>query len=187
MEKKLLRSKYRFLRAELDDAALDSGSLAIANQCLQLNIWDYRYFHVFLPIASKREVNTEYLLHAIMGRDKCPVISRSDFAMLHMHHYILDEETIIKSNSYGIPEPQNGRELDPESIDVIFVPLLAYDKRGHRVGYGKGFYDIFLSKCRPGAVKIGLSMFGPEDEIADVSESDVRLDFCVTPDAIHKF
>ncbi len=187
MEKKLLRSKYRFLRAELDDAALEEGSLAIANQCLKLDVWDYGYFHLFMPIKGKREVNTDYLLQAIMGRDKCPVISRSDFDMLHMHHYLLDEDTIIKPNSHGIPEPQNGHEIDPRQIDVIFVPLLAYDKRGHRVGYGKGFYDIFLSKCRPQAVKIGLSMFEPEEEISDIAEGDVRLDYCVTPNAIYKF
>ncbi len=187
MEKKQLRAKYRFLRAELDDDTLDSGSLAIANGCLRLDIWEKQYFHVFLPIAGKREINTEYILQAIMGRDKCPVISKSDFGMRHMHHYILEEETVIRPNPYGIPEPQNGVEIDPAAIDVIFVPLLAYDKRGHRVGYGKGFYDIFLARCRPDAVKIGLSMFGPEEEISDTGDDDIRLDYCVTPDAIHKF
>ena len=187
MEKKLLRAKYKFLRKELDDIAIESGSLGIANQCLKLPIWDNRFFHIFLPIHGKREVNTEYLLQAIQGKDKNAVISRSDFEMRHMHHYILDDDTLIKPNSYGIPEPQNGREVAEEALDVIFVPLLAYDSRGHRVGYGKGFYDIFLAACRPYAVKVGLSLFGPEDRIEDAQEHDIRLDYCVTPDAIHKF
>jgi 5-formyltetrahydrofolate cyclo-ligase len=67
------------------------------------------------------------------------------------------------------------------------VPLLAYDKHGNRVGYGKGFYDNFLSKCKPETIKIGLSFFPPEDKIDDVSENDVNLDFCVTPEGIISF
>ena len=60
-------------------------------------------------------------------------------------------------------------------------------KKGHRVGYGKGFYDKFLSECKPDAIKIGLSFFEPEELITDVFESDVKLDYCVTPNSIHAF
>ena len=70
---------------------------------------------------------------------------------------------------------------------MVFVPLLAYDKQGNRVGYGKGFYDNFLSKCKPETIKIGLSFFPPEEKIKDVSESDVKLDFCVTPEEVFRF
>ena len=70
---------------------------------------------------------------------------------------------------------------------MVFVPLLAYDKNGNRVGYGKGFYDNLLTKCREDVVKIGLSFFEPEDSISDVSAADVRLDFCVTPFGISSF
>ena len=70
---------------------------------------------------------------------------------------------------------------------MVFVPLLAFDKKGHRVGYGKGFYDKFLSECKPDAIKIGLSFFEPEELITDVFESDVKLDYCVTPNSIHAF
>ncbi|MDP5026727.1 MAG: 5-formyltetrahydrofolate cyclo-ligase, partial [Flavobacterium sp.] len=85
------------------------------------------------------------------------------------------------------PEPIDGLEVPDAKIDVVFVPLLAYDKQGNRVGYGKGFYDNFLNKCKPETIKIGLSFFPPEEKIDDVSESDVKLDFCVTPDAIFSF
>ena len=70
---------------------------------------------------------------------------------------------------------------------MVFVPLLAYDKQGNRVGYGKGFYDNFLSKCKPETIKIGLSFFPPEDKIDDVFESDVKLNFCVTDSQIFEF
>ena len=74
-----------------------------------------------------------------------------------------------------------------EMIDVVFVPLLAYDKQGNRVGYGKGFYDKFLSECKPNVVKIGLSFFEPEELIEDVFENDVKLDFCVSSNTILSF
>ena len=72
-------------------------------------------------------------------------------------------------------------------IDVVFVPLLAFDTNGNRVGYGKGFYDKFLSQCQPETIKIGLSFFEAEEEIADVYQDDIRLDYCVTPNKIYDF
>lgn len=77
--------------------------------------------------------------------------------------------------------------MPTSKIDVVFVPLLAYDNKGNRVGYGKGFYDHFLSECREDVVKIGLSFFEPEEAIEDVSATDIRLDYCVTPMTVYNF
>jgi 5-formyltetrahydrofolate cyclo-ligase len=66
-------------------------------------------------------------------------------------------------------------------IDLVFIPLLACDLQGNRVGYGKGFYDRFLSKCRYDVKKIGLSFFDPVDKIEDVNVFDIPLDECITP------
>ena len=66
--------------------------------------------------------------------------------------------------------------MAPSEIDVVLVPLLCSDGQGYRVGYGKGFYDRFLVKCRPDCRKIGLSYFPPVDRIEDVTESDVKMD-----------
>ena len=104
-----------------------------------------------------------------------------------MSHFLLTDNTKIKKNEYNIPEPVNGLEVPVSMIEVVFVPLLAFDKKGHRVGYGKGFYDQFLAECRPETIKIGLSFFEAEDQIEDVFESDVQLDYCVTPSKIYTF
>ena len=85
------------------------------------------------------------------------------------------------------PEPVDGVEIPSTKIDVVFVPLLAFDEKGNRAGYGKGFYDAFLSECKPDAIKIGLSFFESEELITDVFEGDVKLDYCVTPNSIHSF
>lgn len=185
--KDFLRDKYRKLREELTPESTVEKSLLIANQLVSLPIWENQYFHVYLPIVSKKEVDTEYILHILAGKDKEIVISKSDFSTHQMTHFLLTDSTKITTNKHGIPEPQNGLEVPVSKIDVVFVPLMAYDNRGHRVGYGKGFYDRFLAECRNETIKIGLSFFAPESELMDILESDVQLDYCVTPEKIFKF
>lgn len=187
MLKKELRLKYKNERKKLSFDEIQLLSLEIANLCLSLPIWDKTYFHLFLPIETHKEINTEFLLQILAGRDKEVVISQSDFDTLKMKHFLLTDNTKIKNNAYGIPEPMDGLEVPVSKIEVVFVPLLAYDKSGHRVGYGKGFYDIFLSECKPELIKIGLSYFDPEDTITDITENDIRLNYCVTPEGIFEF
>jgi 5-formyltetrahydrofolate cyclo-ligase len=187
MLKKALRTKYKALRNELSEIEIEERSLAIANEILKLPIWDKTYFHVFLPIEEQKEVNTEFILHLLSGKDKEIVISKSDFATREMTHFLLTDNTKIKKNEYNIPEPVDGLEVPASKIDVVFIPLLAFDKKGNRVGYGKGFYDKFLSHCKPETLKIGLSFFEPEELIEDVFGSDVLLDYCVTPSGVYEF
>ena len=185
--KKELRNQYKTLRSQLSEAKIEAQSLKIANQLLQLPVWDKTYFHIFLPMAAQKEVNTEFILHLLAGKDKEIILSRSDFQTRDMAHFLLTDSTKIVQTSYGIPEPVAGIEVSTAKIQVVFVPLLAYDQTGHRVGYGKGFYDKFLGACPPETLKIGLSFFAPEERISDVFQEDVRLDYCVTPDKIWDF
>lgn len=187
MLKKELRQKYKTLRQELSEEQIEEKSLAVANRLLSLDIWDKTYFHLFLTIERHKEIQTEFVLQILVGKDKEIVVSKSDFATGEMTHFLLTENTKFINNDYGIPEPVNGLEVPVSKIDVVFVPLLAYDKKGNRVGYGKGFYDRFLQKCRPDVIKIGLSFFEPEEQIKDISLDDVKLDFCVTPDGVYGF
>lgn len=194
MDKKEARKKSKEARKLISQEEIEDKSLAIANQLLRMDtvpsgrlVWDKLYYHLFLTIEEQKEINTEYILQILAGKDKEIVISKCEFATLGMTHFLLTDNTKIKKNSYNVPEPVDGLEVPDAKIDVVFVPLLAYDKQGNRVGYGKGFYDNFLSKCKPETIKIGLSFFPPEEKIEDVSESDVKLDFCVTPEEIIKF
>lgn len=187
MLKKELRQKYKALRNQLSENELEEKSLAVANRILILPIWEKIYFHIFLPITEQKEVNTEFILHLLSGKDKEIIVSKADFATLKLTHFLLTDNTKIKKNEHNIPEPIDGIEVPSIKIDVVFVPLLAFDKKGHRVGYGKGFYDNFLSECKPDVIKIGLSFFEPEELITDIFEGDIKLDYCVTPDSIHTF
>jgi 5-formyltetrahydrofolate cyclo-ligase len=186
MEKNTLRLKYKKLRENLSEESIEEMSLQIANQALKLPIWDKTYYHIFLPILAKKEVNTEYLLHILQGKDKSIIVSKADFDSGEMKHFLLQENTVLKTSEYGIPEPVSGIEISPEIIEIIFVPLLAYDQNGHRIGYGKGFYDRFLKKCSPHAIFMGLSFFEAEPEIFS-AVTDIPLNFCITPKKIIDF
>ncbi|GGD21564.1 5-formyltetrahydrofolate cyclo-ligase [Flavobacterium orientale] len=187
MNKKEIRKKYKDLRSLISTEELEEKSLAIANLLLKLAIWQKNYYHLFLSIEKQKEINTACILQILAGKDKEIVISKSDFETGKMIHFLLTDNTKIKLNDYGIPEPIDGLEVPTSKIDVVFVPLLAFDKNGHRVGYGKGFYDRFLSECKPETIKVGLSFFAPETAIADFDERDIRLNYCVTPEEIYSF
>ena len=187
MYKKELRQKYKALRHELSLEEIETNSLSIANKLLQLDIWDRLYFHLFLTIEEQKEINTEFILQVLAGKDKEIVVAKTDFNSIQMTHYLLTDNTKFKKNEYNIPEPVDGIEVPVSKIDVVFVPLLAFDTYGNRVGYGKGFYDKFLSQCQPETIKIGLSFFEAEEEIVDVYTDDIRLDYCVTPNKIYTF
>lgn len=185
--KSKLREKYTSLRKDLSAEDIEVQSLEVANNLLSLPIWDKEYYHLFLTISKKREIETDPMLHILQGKDKNIVISKSDFSTRRMKNFLLTDSTIIKRNNWNIPEPVDGIEVPPSKIDVVFVPLLAFDKAGHRVGYGKGFYDIFLAECRGDVIKVGLSFFEAEERIPGLLTSDVALDFCVTPFKTYRF
>ncbi len=187
MTKSELRQYYKQLRKKLSQDQIEDLSLQISNQLLSLSIWEKSFYHIFLSIEEHHEVNTDYILNILSGKDKHIVISKSDFSTLKMSHFLLTDATTIKKNEWNIPEPLDGIPIDSNQIDVVFIPLFAFDKVGNRVGYGKGFYDRFLSNCKPETIKIGLSFFEAEAQIQDASQNDIALDYCVTPENVYPF
>ena len=95
--------------------------------------------------------------------------------------------TMFANSAWGIPEPVDGTIVKPSDFDIVLIPLLAFDKNGHRVGYGKGFYDRYLVKCRPDCLKIGISLFDPVDHIEEVESHDIPLDIAICPAKLYDF
>ncbi|NRB60663.1 MAG: 5-formyltetrahydrofolate cyclo-ligase [Winogradskyella sp.] len=187
MTKPELRKKYKTLREELSINQIEDFSLDIANQLLKLDIWNESFYHIFLTIQEQKEINTEYILNILAGKDKNIVISKSNFEDYSMIHYLLTDNTRIQKNSYNIPEPVDGITIESKQLEVVFVPLLAFDENGNRIGYGKGFYDRFLNDCKCETIKIGLSFFEAEQKSFEAADNDVRLDYCVTPNQVYSF
>jgi len=186
MNKKALRALYRQKRATIPPEQQALLSQQIAEQTLRLPIWDKQVFHSFLSIPSFGEVDTHPLIRLLQERGKTLVVSRTVMEAVRMEHFRYAPSQIQADNKWHIPEPQGGIPVKSEEIEVVFVPLLAYDIKGNRVGYGKGFYDNFLAECKSEALKVGLSFFTAEPHIEDVREGDIPLDYVVTPEGIQR-
>ncbi len=187
-DKLSLRKEYKEKRANLSEEEVHDLSIQIANNLLKLNIWDKNLYHLFLTINSQNEVQTEYILRILQGRDKDIAISKSDFETNELRHFLLTDNTVIKVNPYGIPEPSGkALEVSVTDIDVVFIPLLAIDVAGNRIGYGKGFYDRFLAQCRPDCVKIGISFFPPLDFQIVTDDFDIPVNHLITPEGVYHF
>ncbi|MDB4291958.1 5-formyltetrahydrofolate cyclo-ligase [Maribacter sp.] len=185
MLKKDLRLSYSMRRKEISEDILLESSLEIANSLLKLPIWHFDYFHLFMPIVQKREIDTSFVLSILQGKDKHIIVPK--VAADTLQHFLLTDATKFVESKWGVPEPANGIVVPTSQLEVVFVPLVAFDTLGNRVGYGKGFYDGFLATCKANIIKVGLSFFEAEDTITDVAPHDIKLDYCVTPKKIYSF
>ncbi|MDM8566133.1 5-formyltetrahydrofolate cyclo-ligase [Candidatus Halobeggiatoa sp. HSG11] len=168
--------RQQFLSTNLDK----TKNIAIKNRFFtSFDLDKIQKLHVFLPMS--REINTWLIINEIFQNypSISVITSKSNLQTYTMESYYLDMNTELTKNSWGISEPVNAHKCHDDKIDMILLPLLAFDKQGFRVGYGKGFYDRFLLKCRPDIIKIGLSQFAPIDKIDDINEYDIKMDFCV--------
>ncbi|WP_212004118.1 5-formyltetrahydrofolate cyclo-ligase [Chitinophaga sp. HK235] len=187
--KKDIRKYSLEQRLNLSDVIAEDFNGRLLDNACRLNYEGVRRLHIFLPISEKKEVDTWPLAHWL--RQQHPeiqlVLSKADMKTGDMYHYAWNVNTILVKNRFGIPEPQGGTEVAPAELDLVFVPLLAFDRQGHRVGYGKGMYDRFLHQCRQDVRTVGLSLFGPVDQITDTDTWDIPLQTVVTPDLIYQF
>lgn len=184
--KKPLRRLYLAQRKALKNEQLIVHSKAIATHFVHLlekSTPQPKYIHVFIPIVKNNEIDTWLIIRNIW--ENFPhiqlVASVTDFEDKVLRNFIWKPDTVLRENDWGIPEPQNAEPINDVLIDWVIVPLLCFDKRGYRVGYGGGFYDRFLQKCRPGVVKVGVSLFPAIPAIEDVDTYDIPLTHCITP------
>lgn len=191
MQKKELRSFFREKRKKIKPSDITRYSEMIGQR---LVVWldqkpDLQYIHTFLPAQQQREVDTFPVMEMLFHKNPHFkfVVPKIEAGGRNLGHYLLTENTKLSINQWGIPEPVESQPISPQRIDLVLVPLLAYDQKGNRVGYGGGFYDTFLQVCQPGTLKVGLSFFDPVEAIDDVETHDVRINLCVTPDRIWEF
>lgn len=183
-----LRAAYRQLRKSLQPAVIEVKSQAISERVLD---WlkgrsELQHFHLFFPIDRFNEVNTFYLKESLDQLGKTLYTSQVNRGETELVTLKLPKLVAFFLDEWGIPVPQESLKVSPNKIEVVFVPLLAYDKAGNRVGFGKGFYDAFLGKLSPDVIKVGLSFYEPE-EIILPDPHDVRLDYCITPEKVFTF
>ena len=189
MLKKQARDIYREKRlalsiaesTKLDDLILihfQSADLPFLNTLLS-----------YWPIEENNEPNTHLATEFLRFRNPELKIAYpvADFATGTMIAVAVDIDTAFTKKNLNIFEPNDGTSVPVGEIDMVIVPLLIADQRGYRVGYGKGFYDKYLSECREDCIKVGLCYFEPIAAIEDCNEFDVPLNLCITPQTVYVF
>ena len=183
----MLKSEARAIYlAKRKSISLDEKELldqAILAEFKKLDLTTVKCIHIYLPIIAQNECNTYPIIEYIQKNHPQINIAlpKANFENGHMEALLFNIGTPLVINNLGIAEPIDGEIIDPKAIDMIICPLLAFDLKGNRVGYGKGFYDRFLKKCKADVIKLGISYFEPVESILDFNEFDLPLSSCITP------
>lgn len=188
LKKNLVRKTFLEKRRNLSKENLISFEKRVIDKTISLlNEIKPTTIHCFLSIKNKNEINTQPIIDFCFSNNIRVVVPKSDFNTRNMISIELSKESKIVVNQYNIPEPINGNEIASNEISLVITPLLGFDLKGFRVGYGKGFYDNFFRECNPNIVKVGISLFEAITTIEDSESHDVKLSHCITPSSIHLF
>ena len=190
MTKAELRKLYLQKRRELSISEIADASKQIAERFFrEIDLDDVKSLSTFVRIPKFNEVDTSAIYYRLWKDRPCirTYAPKADLDSGELENLTLFPDTPLRQNRWGIREPISGEAIAPESLDAVIVPLICVDTAGHRVGYGKGFYDRFLAKCRPGCLKIGVNYFAPVEDRIGADEYDVELDACVTPEGTYRF
>jgi 5-formyltetrahydrofolate cyclo-ligase len=180
MTKSELRKISKEQRKALSKEELQALSQGLLENFKKLNLSAIKSIHIFLPIEEKQEPDTFLIINWLQSvhPEIKIIVPKADFESAKMSHHPYSHLDDLKKNKFNILEPETA-ELHTGDIDLVLVPLLAFDRRGYRVGYGKGFYDRFLQGVD--TIKLGISLFEPVDDITDPDAYDIPLDSCITP------
>jgi 5-formyltetrahydrofolate cyclo-ligase len=190
MTKRELRKIYLTKRKELNPSEVAARSEAICDRLFSnTDFRSMRVVHVFLPMKRNNEPNSWLIIDRL--RKNYPAIRisvpRVKPGTGELDHIYLENASEFKESNWGIPEVTDGEATLLKDIDLVLVPVLAFDVAGNRVGYGKGFYDRFLSECPQNTIRTGISLFEAIEQIDDVEDFDQALQYCVTPFQVHAF
>ncbi len=140
MTKAEARKTFAEKRGHLSVRELNTFQDLLLIRFQELNMGYFHLIHSYLPMVDKNEPDPTPLIEWLKFRDPglhvtYARINQADFSMTHFLH---DDDTCFEKNAYGIFEPADGVRIDESEIEMAFVPLLAFDMLGNRVGFGKG-------------------------------------------------
>ncbi len=179
LTKKELRALYKEKRMALSQDEVNFLSEKIfQNFILQFNITENQKVNIFLPITRLKEINTWLFINYFFDKKIRVFVPRINNHKMISVEIFRDSE--FTTNHWGIEEPVSDYTEDVD-LDYVITPMLYCDPYGNRIGYGKGFYDAFFSDHWKIRNKIGINLFDPKEDIADVDATDVPLNGLITP------
>jgi 5-formyltetrahydrofolate cyclo-ligase len=190
MTKEELRKIYLQKRLSLSDAEYTRLNFLLVQKFFTaIDLAGVAQIHTFLPLEKNKEPDTRLIIDRM--KKEFPFIKiyipRINHQTNELESILFEGTDSLVKNKWGIPEPKQGILIDSRKIDMVLTPMVIFDKDGNRVGYGKGYYDKFLSACRKDCRRVGLSLFEPVEKIDDISHFDIPVQCCVTPVAFHSF
>lgn len=190
MTKDEFRVKYKSWRALLTEEERRDKSAVMTKLLLTyLQEASFKCLHIFVSSDKLLEPSTSEIISVLLEKYPTIKLCTSKLVAGDPRQLICEIKTTTQwqLNRWNILEPVETDLVSSNDIDAILIPLLAYDVKGNRVGYGKGYYDELIQWCRPNVKKIGLSFFGPDEEFIPADAWDETLDEVITPDGIIYF
>lgn len=181
MTKQELRKIYLGKREKMGESEYERLSrMIIENLFNHGGLGTLSTLHTYLAVVEKKEPDTWPVLDRLKRESPHVRIVVPKMAGEELEHYYYEGLQQLDQNQFGIFEPTHGTPVELDRIDAVIVPLLVADKAGHRLGYGRGYYDRFLKQCSTNCKKIGLSLFALEEKVP-TDDWDVKLDLLITP------
>lgn len=132
---------------------------------------------VFCYVSKKGEAETDFLLEQILKDNKRLLVPRCIDKKGNMEAVEIKDLTCLKEGFYGIKEPETGKVVNKNEIDLCIVPGIAFDEDGYRLGYGGGYYDRFLSDAE--MCVVGVCFEELKIENLPKEENDVKADLVI--------
>ncbi|MFL0252338.1 5-formyltetrahydrofolate cyclo-ligase [Clostridium neuense] len=175
MNKSELRKKILEIRNSIDVYEKQVKDSKIFNNII--NSYQYKHSNnIFIFVSYSSEVDTHKVIEYSLKNGKRIFVPKVISKKLGMEVIEIRGFSDLKRSKYGILEPCENNYIRPEEIDVAFIPGLAFDKKGGRLGYGGGFYDRYLKLLKKSTAKIGLCYSFQVIENVPMEEYDIRID-----------
>lgn len=173
--KEELRKEILEERRRLDPRTREEFSERIVRNILSLPEFE-KAERVLLFSPVKGEPDISPLFRIVLNRGSRLILPRVSGEELELVY--VEDLSSLRPGSYGIPEPSSGEVADPEEVDFAVVPGLVFDRRGYRIGFGKGYYDRLLKRIR--APKAGVAYSFQVLSRVPEEEWDEPVDLIVT-------
>lgn len=175
MDKATIRSLIKQLRQQFPSQQQMIENENIMNQVLRHPLF-LKSKTIGIYVSLSQEVSTLLLIQkALQTHRVCVPKVQGDI----MHFYDIHDMNDLKPGHFHVLEPIGCQVTDPQDIDLMIVPLLAYDQKCYRVGYGKGYYDKYFQNDFYG-YKLGLAFSYQYVEHIDYDDFDISLDEIIT-------
>ena len=147
MQAQQIRKMMHNRRKKLSNEVRATTSLRVAKQLMDASIFLHSV-DIACYLSKAGELNTQPIIEAIWAQNKncyLPIVDPHHFGQMRFMRYFPQSELIL--NRFGIKEPvfQKSHAIDPSDLDLVLVPLFAFDEKGNRLGSGGGYYDRAFS------------------------------------------